>query len=95
MRNEEDLTKCRRGGDGRAGQRGQESDVTKSATIRVSQAWDFPEVQWLRLDAREVLPMQGMQVQSLVRELRSPPAVWCILKKKKKKKTSRGSGKVC
>ena len=78
------------------GEQGREarSDVTKSATIRVSQAWDFPEVQWLRLDAREVLPMQGMQVQSLVRELRSPPAVWCILKKKKKK-TSRGSGKVC
>ena len=44
MKNEEDLTKYRRGGGGRAEQRGWESDVTKSATIRVSQAWDFLEV---------------------------------------------------
>ena len=58
--------------------------MTKSATIRVSQAWDFLEVQWLRLDAREVLPVQGTQVQSLVRELRSLSAVWCSFKKKKK-----------
>ena len=59
--------------------------MTKSATIRVSQAWDFLEVQWLRLDAREVLPVQGTQVQSLVRELRSLSAVWCSFKKKKKR----------
>ena len=58
--------------------------MTKSATIRVSQAWDFLEVQWLRLDAWEVLPTQGTRVQSLVRELRSPPAVWCNFKRKKR-----------
>ena len=53
-----------------------------SLTVKRIQPGDFPGDQWLRL----LLPVQGLQVRSLVGELRSYMSPGKKKKKKKKKK---------